>query len=90
VAEILVMNFGNFDLKTVFLSANGGGGGGGGGGCCRKFESFVGNFGGFAPPPEKVNFRHLSTPTSTMFELGLKQFNSVLDWLYCCVIYCMY
>jgi hypothetical protein len=25
----------------------------------RKFESFVGNLGGFAPPPpEKVNFRH--------------------------------
>ena len=29
-----------------------------GGGGCRKFESFVGNLGGFAPPPEKVNFRH--------------------------------
>jgi hypothetical protein len=28
----------------------------GGGGGCRKFESFVGNLGGFAPPPtEKVN-----------------------------------
>jgi hypothetical protein len=26
---------------------------------CRKFEGFVGNLGGFAPPPqEKVNFRH--------------------------------
>jgi hypothetical protein len=37
-------------LKTVFSSANGG--------VCRKFESFVGNLGGFAPPPEKVNFRH--------------------------------
>ena len=23
---------------------------GGGGGVCRKFESFVGNLGGFAPP----------------------------------------
>jgi hypothetical protein len=31
-----------------------------GGGGCRKFESFVGNLGGFAPPPEKVNFRHWS------------------------------
>ena len=30
----------------------------GGGGVCRKFESFVGNLGGFVPPPEKVNFRH--------------------------------
>jgi hypothetical protein len=30
-------------LKTVFSSANGG--------VCRKFESFVGNLGGFAPPP---------------------------------------
>ena len=30
------------------------------GGVCRKFESFVGNLGDFAPPPppEKVNFRH--------------------------------
>ena len=38
-------------LKTVFSSANGG--------VCRKFESFVGNLGGFAPPPpEKANFRH--------------------------------
>jgi hypothetical protein len=29
-------------------------------GGCRKFESFVGNLEGFAPPPppEKVNFRH--------------------------------
>jgi hypothetical protein len=27
--------------------------GGGGGGGCRKFESFVGNLGGFAPPPLK-------------------------------------
>jgi hypothetical protein len=33
-------------------------GGGGGGEVCRKFESFVGDFGGFVPPPEKVNFRH--------------------------------
>ena len=39
-------------LKTAFSSANGGGGG------CRKFESFVGNLEGFAPPLEKVNFRH--------------------------------
>ena len=39
-------------LKTVFSSANGGGG------VCRKFESFVGNLGGFVPPPENVNFRH--------------------------------
>jgi hypothetical protein len=39
-------------LKTVFSSANVGGG------VCRKFESFVGSLGGFAPPPEKVNFRH--------------------------------
>jgi hypothetical protein len=32
---------------------------GGGGGGCLKFESFVWNLGGFAPPPpEKVNFRH--------------------------------
>jgi hypothetical protein len=30
----------------------------GGGGGCRKFESFVGNLEGFAPPPEKVNFLH--------------------------------
>jgi hypothetical protein len=37
-------------LKTVFSSANGG--------VCLKFESFVGNLGGFAPPPEEVNFRH--------------------------------
>jgi hypothetical protein len=29
-----------------------------GGGVCRKFESFVGNLEGFAPPSEKVNFRH--------------------------------
>jgi hypothetical protein len=29
-------------LKTGFSSENGGGG-------CRKFESFVGNLGGFAP-----------------------------------------
>ena len=28
-----------------------------GGGGCRKFEGSVGNLGGFAPPPEKVNFR---------------------------------
>jgi hypothetical protein len=35
----------------------------GGGGGCRKFESFVGNLGGFAPPPpEKVIFRHCFTP----------------------------
>jgi hypothetical protein len=40
-------------LKTAFSNANRGGGG------CRKFESFVGNLEGFAPPPpEKVNFRH--------------------------------
>ena len=31
-------------LKTAVSSTNGGGGGG-----CRKFESFVGNLGGFAP-----------------------------------------
>jgi hypothetical protein len=44
-------------IKTAFSSANGG--------VCRKFESFVRNLEGFAPPPppEKVNFRHwLSTP----------------------------
>ena len=35
-------------LKTAFSSANGGGGG----------RGFVGNLGGFAPPPEEVNFRH--------------------------------
>ena len=40
-------------LKTAFSSANEG--------ICRKFECFVGNLGGFAPPtPEKVNFRHWS------------------------------
>jgi hypothetical protein len=32
-------------LKTAFSSANGG--------VCRKFESFVGNLGGFAPPPHR-------------------------------------
>ena len=31
-----------------------------GGGGCQQFESFVGNLGGFAPPPtpKKVTFRH--------------------------------
>jgi hypothetical protein len=39
-------------LKTAFSSANRE--------VCWKFESFVGNLEGFAPPPslEKVNFRH--------------------------------
>jgi hypothetical protein len=37
-------------LKTVFSSANRG--------VRRKFESFVGNLGGFAPQPEKVYFRY--------------------------------
>ena len=37
-------------LKTVFSSANGGGG------VCRKFESFVGNLGGFTPPTRKSEF----------------------------------
>jgi hypothetical protein len=32
------------------------GGGGGGGGVCRKFESFVGNLGGFATPTGKSEF----------------------------------
>jgi hypothetical protein len=49
--------FGNFDLykraKNSLFECKWGGGG------CRKFESFVGNLEGFAPPPpEKVNFRH--------------------------------
>jgi hypothetical protein len=52
--------FGNFDLKEGWKQSFRVqmGGGGGGGGVCRKFESFVGNLGGFAPAPEKVNFRH--------------------------------
>jgi hypothetical protein len=44
--------FGHFDLKegyskNSFFKCKWGGGGGG----CRKFESFFGNLGGFAPPP---------------------------------------
>jgi hypothetical protein len=49
-------------LKTVFSSANGGG--------------YVGNLGGFAPPPEKVNFRHCSR----WYKLGMLLF--VYYWNY--------
>ena len=53
-------------LKTAFSSANGGGGG------CRKFEGFVGNLEGFAPPPEKVNFRHcLSLSYSSFIDMQM-------------------
>jgi hypothetical protein len=57
----------------------GGGGGGGGGGVCRKFESFVGNLGGFAPPGKSefppLHFTHttkLLTHLTTCFSIPSK------------------
>ena len=41
------------------------------GGVCRKFERFVGNLEGFAPPPEIVNFRHWFQTAITVFCFAL-------------------
>jgi hypothetical protein len=52
-------------VAEILVGRGRGGGGGGGGGVCRKFESFVGNLGGFVPPPKKVNFRHWVVSVNT-------------------------
>jgi hypothetical protein len=67
-----IINFRKFlpkrGLKTAYSSANRG--------VCRKFESFVRNFGSFvrnfgrfAPPPEKVNFRHWLLDKGPLLEM---------------------
>ena len=57
----------------------------GGGGVRRKFESFVGNLGGFAPPPEKVNFRHWSHVSDQVHGIHI-HIKSILDQVGVCLM----